>query len=256
MRFNAPPGWPVRPGFTPDDRWQPDPSWPAAPAGWVFWIDVDDEPKWSRGPDEAEARATSPPRTPRRNSRALLLTAAAAAAITALVTGVILTRSGVASWDQQPERTAPVEDVSESPGRDSAPSAESAVDPETASAAKLREIADRDREYVARRLADIWVPQLSSKRPGVIDEGMVWDNALTLQEHLRLRERYGAKLLWSGEWSTFDAPNFWVTVAPITFPNARAALSWCTQEGFDSLHCYAKLVSTTHPIRGSTAHNK
>jgi serine/threonine-protein kinase len=84
----------------------------------------------------------------------------------------------------------------------------------------------------------------------------VWDNVQTLQEHLRLRQQYGAKLLWSGDdWSTFDAPNYWVTIAPITFRDASGALLWCTSHGLDSDHCYAKLVSTTHGAAGSTAFN-
>jgi serine/threonine protein kinase len=129
------------------------------------------------------------------------------------------------------------------------------VDPQVASYQQLRQLADTDRSLILSGASDLWVPQLSSKRPGVFDEGHVWDNVLTLQEHLRLRERYGAKLLWSGDWSTFDAPNYWVTIAPITFGSAGAALEWCTMNGFDADHCYAKLVSTTHLAPGSTAHN-
>lgn len=37
-RFNPPPGWAVAAGFTPPEGWQPDPSWPAAPDGWQFWL--------------------------------------------------------------------------------------------------------------------------------------------------------------------------------------------------------------------------
>jgi hypothetical protein len=62
-------------------------------------------------------------------------------------------------------------------------------------------------------------------------------------------------LLWSGDWSTFDAPDFWVTVAPITFGDAHGALEWCDTQGFDADHCAATLVSTTHPVAGSFAHN-
>ncbi|QOR71720.1 hypothetical protein IM660_05430 [Ruania alkalisoli] len=39
QRFNPPPGWQVPSGFVPTPGWQPDPSWPAAPAGWNFWVD-------------------------------------------------------------------------------------------------------------------------------------------------------------------------------------------------------------------------
>jgi len=126
------------------------------------------------------------------------------------------------------------------------------IDPEQ----QLRQIANGDRPFVSVRLADRWVPQLSAKRLGVVDQGIVWDNATTLREHLQLRERYHARLLWSGEWSTFSASNFWVTVADITFPTSAGALAWCTSQGFDRDHCFAKIVSTTHPVEGSTAYNR
>jgi serine/threonine kinase PknH len=130
------------------------------------------------------------------------------------------------------------------------------VDPEAASYAQLRAIADSDRPFVSAQLADHWVPQLSSKRPGIVDKGIVWDNVATLNEHLLLRETFpGVRLLWSGDWSTFDASNFWVTVAGVTFATADGALAWCTNQALGPNDCYAKLVSATHPVAGSTAHN-
>ena len=130
-----------------------------------------------------------------------------------------------------------------------------APDSESASLAQLQQLAAGDRAFVSTQLADRWVPQLSAKRPGVVDDGVVWNDTMMLQEHLRLRQKYNAKLLWSGDWSTFDAPDYWVTVVPITFNDSAGALRWCTAQGFDSDHCYAKLVSTTHSAAGSTAHN-
>jgi serine/threonine kinase PknH len=128
-------------------------------------------------------------------------------------------------------------------------------DPEAAGLERLRELAASDRPYVSDVLADRWVPQLRSKRPGVVDDGIIWDNARTLQEHLALLSRYSAKLLWSGDWSTFSAPDFWVTIVPLTFSGSSGALAWCSAHGLDSDHCLAKLVSTTHEVSGSTAEN-
>lgn len=130
-------------------------------------------------------------------------------------------------------------------------------DDESASFDALRAIANADRSFVSSRLADRWVPQLSSKRPGLVADGITWNNAETLREHLDLRLKYPeVRLLWSGDWSTFSAPDFWVTIAGVTFPDAEGALGWCRGHSLDSEHCYAKLVSTTHPIDGSTAFNK
>jgi predicted Ser/Thr protein kinase len=121
---------------------------------------------------------------------------------------------------------------------------------------QLRQLAASDHAYVSAQLADKWVPQLSSKRPGVKDNGVTWDNAMTLQEHQQLRQRFpGARLLWSGDWSTFSASDFWVTVAGDTFPAAAGALAWCRGNGFDRDHCIAKIVSTTHAVEGSTDYN-
>lgn len=123
-------------------------------------------------------------------------------------------------------------------------------------AQRLHQIASDDRSYVSAQLADRWVPQLSSKRPGVVDNGVVWDNSMTLQEHLQLRQRYpNVRLLWSGDWSTFSGSDFWVTVAGITFADSSGPLAWCKSQGFDRDHCAAKLISTTHPEPGSTAYN-
>lgn len=136
------------------------------------------------------------------------------------------------------------------------PAAPKTGDGESASFDALRAIANADRPFVSSRLADRWVPQLSSKRPGLVADGIVWNNAETLREHLDLRLKYPeVRLLWTGDWSTFSAPDFWVTIAGVTFPDAGGALAWCRNRGIDRDHCYAKLVSTTHPIDGSTAFN-
>lgn len=150
-------------------------------------------------------------------------------------------------------QTVPAPTSSAPPPRSSANTA--APDPEAAAAEQLRQIAAGDRAVVAANGEDRWVPQLSSKRPGVVDEGVVWDNVRTLQEHLGFRQQYGAKLLWSGDWSVFNGSDWWVTIAPISYPDASGALLWCRQQGYDRDHCFAKLISTTHPVAGSTAYN-
>ena len=142
------------------------------------------------------------------------------------------------------------------PPRIPAPTTETPEDPESASLAKLQRIAHNDHPFVIRSLADRWVPQISSKRLGIVAEGTVWNNAKILSEHLQLRAQFPeARLLWSGDWSTFDAPDFWVTIADDAFPNAAGALAWCTSNNLDRDHCYAKLVSVTHPVKGSTVFN-
>lgn len=39
-RFNPPPSWPPAPrGWVPPPGWQPPPGWPAPPPGWPLWVD-------------------------------------------------------------------------------------------------------------------------------------------------------------------------------------------------------------------------
>ncbi|OBG91806.1 hypothetical protein A5698_20385 [Mycobacterium sp. E136] len=129
-------------------------------------------------------------------------------------------------------------------------------DVDTASGDQLRSIAASDKPMVLATIVDTWVPQLSSKRLGLVAEGRTWTHAAILAEHQRLRQTYpGARLLWSGDWSTFSESNFWVTIAGPTFPTADGALAWCRSAGFDRDHCFAKLVSTTHDVEGSTDYN-
>ncbi|MGO4443200.1 hypothetical protein AB4Z42_07555 [Mycobacterium sp. 2YAF39] len=82
----------------------------------------------------------------------------------------------------------------------------------------------------------LWVPQLSSKRPGTVDDGIVWDYDDIWQEHLRLRQQYGAIVLWSADWD-FGADDLWVTVATTGFPTADGARRWCLNHGRDTWHC-------------------
>ncbi len=131
-------------------------------------------------------------------------------------------------------------------------------DLEQQSLARLQAMARDDRAFVSAVLADKWIPQISSKRVGLVAQGITWDNQAILNEHLRLRNSYqDVKLLWSGDWSTYDYPNFWVTVVGLwsTNDDPYDVLSWCTEQGFDRDNCIAKIVSTTHPIAGSTKLN-
>jgi len=124
---------------------------------------------------------------------------------------------------------------------------------EQQSLARLQAMARDDRPYVAAVLADKWIPQISSKKVGLVAKGITWDNQAILAEHLRLRNIYpDVKLLWSGDWSTFDSGNFWVTVVGLWSYDFYDVLGWCVDQGFDRDNCLAKKVSTTHPVAGST----
>jgi hypothetical protein len=69
-RFNPPPGWQVADGFTPGNGWLPDPSWPAAPDGWEFWVAVPDAPPPPPPPGSASADPSTAPPSPGTTSAA------------------------------------------------------------------------------------------------------------------------------------------------------------------------------------------
>jgi serine/threonine protein kinase len=208
----------------------------------------------------------------RSGTRVLITVVAIASALLLAATGVVIgilvtqrsdRRESPASTIAYPTQTmsAPPESTSsEMPSLSSTPASSTAEpapeDSEAAAQQRLQQVANSDRPFVNEILADHWVPQLSSKRPGVVDQGVVWNNAMTLQEFLDLRERYPqARLLWSGDWSTFSGTNYWVTVVGITYPDSSGALAWCRSQSLDNDHCIAKFISTTSPVDGSTAYN-
>jgi len=137
-------------------------------------------------------------------------------------------------------------DLGESPRSPSPSESTAAVDPEQDSVQQLQRLANSDRAFVKANLADWWIPQLSSKssiEPWTFDkeDGTTYDPVRILREHQQLRQKYPGivRLLWAGDWSTFSAPNYWVTVAANTFPESAGALEWCRSQGFDQDHCTA-----------------
>lgn len=188
--------------------------------------------------------------------------------VAALVVAVIIVAVGaVANSEHNPPSSAPETSSTQelTPTQQStyaygpAPTSTPALDPETAAYQQLQALKDEDAPAIAQVL-DRWIPQLSSKRstePWTYDreDGVTYDSQMILQEHQRLRQQYGAKLIWAGDYTTFDGPDFWVTVVPIPFPGAGGALNWCRRNGLDNDHCDAQILSKTLGPNGTHAHN-
>lgn len=130
------------------------------------------------------------------------------------------------------------------------------TDPEQDSADALRWQVDHDRPMALSTLAGKWTPQLSSKKPGLVADGMTWDNTSTLAEFLRLRQRYpNTLLLQSDEWPVFDAGgHWWVTIAGVPFGTAAEANAWCDEQELDGEHCYAKFIDPEGAPEHTTEH--
>ncbi|MGI8939459.1 MAG: zinc ribbon domain-containing protein [Iamia sp.] len=112
---------------------------------------------------------------------------------------------------------------------------------------------DLDSGDVESDLVGFWVPQISSKRVGLEADGIVYDDAAMLSDHQGWRNRFpDARLVRSDDYSTFEAPDFWVTVVDVGFSSPESANAWCDQNGLSPNDCFAKLLShTTGPV-GST----
>lgn len=129
--------------------------------------------------------------------------------------------------------------------------------PEAVALAALRDIASSDRAYIDAKLLNAWEPQLSSKRPGLVAEGITWDARAILREYMSFRQRFpSARLVWSGDWPVFSDPTWWITVAGLPFGSGADANGWCASQGFDADHCFAKILSHDMGSSGTTLGRK
>lgn len=128
---------------------------------------------------------------------------------------------------------------------------------------ELGRYADGDRSS-AELLVDRWVPQVSSKKPGLDvagDDLPEYTAAAVLSDHVAYRARYvghggGALLVRSGDFSSFKNGDFWVTVIALPFDTPEAANAWCDEQNIRPDDCFAKRLSHTAPWRGSSEARK
>ena len=124
---------------------------------------------------------------------------------------------------------------------------------DAAALAAIKDISAADSATLRAGLQGRWIPQISSKQVGLYADGITWNNEEILREFLENRARYPeALLLWSGDWSSFDLPDYWVTVVGTPESSGEAALSWCRSNGLDKEHCLAKIVNDTGGTKGTT----
>ena len=117
--------------------------------------------------------------------------------------------------------------------------------PQSSSTCQLmRAQASQDNSVTAGEAMGYWVPQLSSKRPGLVADAISWDCDSIWAEHTRLRLAYNANLLWSGDFpNTYHNDNYWVSYAVYLFPTADGAKQWCVDHGRDvPEHCYPQQI--------------
>ena len=102
-------------------------------------------------------------------------------------------------------------------------------------------------------LAGQWVPQLSSKTYGMVTNGITYGYLQIWQDFESINQAHpGALLLWSGDYTSFQLTNYYVTILPDPYPSGSQAAGWCTSNGLGANDCYAKLISHTAGPKGST----
>jgi hypothetical protein len=194
----------------------------------------------------------SPASSTRSRTRGRFVVALAAFAL-------VLGAGGVVTWTTLTHRTGPPAPPSLLPTQ---PPAEiftnratdppSGVNSEDAALDQLTRQISLDRPQVQSELAEKWVPQLSSKRLDLVADGISYHYTEILKDHLALRSTYNARLVWSGDWSTFNRGDFYVTVAPVPFSTPVEANAWCDRQALDSNNCFAKRLSAVAGPVGST----
>jgi serine/threonine-protein kinase len=214
-------------------------------------------------PPPSAPPAWAPPASAPASSKAAIwgavATVAVVIAVAVVVIAVVLSHHNTGTTTSAPQASFTQPTNNPNPYSPAAPAPTAPADPEADALQQLQQYAAGDRSVVLAQLADRWIPQLSSKHatePWTFDseDGTAYHSEQTLQEHLRLRQQYGAKLLWSGDWTTYDHPDYWVTVVPEAFSDPSGVLNWCSSNGRDPDHCTAQMVSTTLGPNGTHEH--
>lgn len=101
-----------------------------------------------------------------------------------------------------------------------------------------------------------WYAQLSSKKVGLQVEGRTWDNRTILQQYFDYTTNYGSIILTRAhDWSVFDADGDWyVLLADVGATSDTDANAWCDAQGIGKDDCFAKMLSTTAAVKGSTTY--
>lgn len=172
---------------------------------------------------------------------------------------LVLGGAGVVTWATLTHRTDPPAPPSPLPAQPpadistgKATNPPSAINSDGDALERLTRQISLDRPQVQSELAETWVPQLSSKKLDLVVNSIPYGYTEILNDHLALRSAYSARLVWSGDWSTFGRGDFYVTVAPVSFSTPAEANAWCDRQAIDSDNCFAKRLSTVAGPVGST----
>lgn len=98
---------------------------------------------------------------------------------------------------------------------------------------------------VVESLVGQWVPQVSAKRPGIEDDGIVYQLADIVALHQQLNAQLSAVLLFSGDYN-YQSGDLWVSIVPQGSPTPEGAVQFCIDQGIGRDDCFAKFI--THDL--------
>lgn len=208
----------------------PQPGTPQRPAP------IEQVPPWPTGYPGSGA---SPPR---RRNKAPSVAAVSGVLIVCVVIGTILLLRAPAAT------TGP---AAAAPPAPTAPTSVAVRVP--APADDLRDQVARDRDD-AEQIVGYWVPQVSSKAVGLVDDtGTTYGPQEILDDFRRWRSRFpDVILVQSDDYSSFRTPGYWVTLVPYGYSTAAEANDWCDAQQLSEDDCFAKRLSHTDPPPGNT----
>ena len=116
----------------------------------------------------------------------------------------------------------------------------------------LEEQRDADRPALSGAVGS-WLPQVSSKRPGVTVDGVTWSVERIWEDFRTTQQQHAdARLVWSDDWTSFRRGGYWVTVIDRRYSSASQANAWCDAQGFPADQCYAKRLMRSGGFEGNT----
>ncbi len=115
-------------------------------------------------------------------------------------------------------------------------------DPNAIATEQLWDLVDADR-FTTEQLVGWWVPQISAKWEGLSIGGIDYGPREILDDHVGLRNRYGAVLTRSDGFQISTSRSMWVTLVPQTYSTPDGALGWCRVNGIDRDNCFARLLT-------------
>jgi len=119
--------------------------------------------------------------------------------------------------------------------------------------ARLSQIGEQDKRTAEQKINGKWVVQIGAQKIGSAENGtrVTADSVVDTFEGEKATHP-DALLLYTSDWSSYEAQGYWVTVIGKPYDSPEPALQVCDRLGLGSEDCFAKKVSNTVGPDGAT----